>query len=199
MKRMVKSFLAIFSIFILSQNLVADEQIDLKNHLLSKISEIITVVENKTLTKGQRNLEITNEVRPMFDFELMAKLSLGKRAWKKLKIDERKQFTELYVKRMENSYSSKLDAYNGEKVEVKKIKQLKKNRITLVTDLVNGDNKFEVVYKFYKPKKQKESKDKWLIYDVEISGVSILKADQAQFREVLRKKTIYELMNSFTK
>ncbi len=197
MKKLWRVFLLVFGMFLFTQNLMADEKIELKNHLLNKISEVIEIVENKKFTKDQRNFKITEAVKPMFDFELMAKLSLGKRAWKKLNKDEREKFTDLYVKRMERSYSSKLDAYNGQKVEVKRIDQLKKNRITLITDLVDGDNKFEVIYKFYKPKKLKAGKDSWLIYDVEISGVSILKADQAQFREFLRTKTIYDLMNSF--
>ncbi|MEA2100424.1 MAG: ABC transporter substrate-binding protein [Campylobacterota bacterium] len=199
MKKMMKIFLVIFSMLIVTQNLVADEQTDLKKHLLNKIDEVIVIVEDKKLSKTQRNFKITNVARAMFDFELMAKLSLGKRAWKKLNTIERKEFTELYIKRMEHSYSSKLDAYNGEKVEVKEIKQAKKNRITFITDLVNGAEKFEVKYKFYKPKKQKTDKDRWLIFDVEMSGVSILKADQTQFKEVLRTKTIYELMEALTK
>ena len=188
-----------FSMFILNQSLFANEQLELKNHLLNKISDVVKIVEDKSLTKDQRNLKITQTVTPMFDFELMTKLSLGKRAWINLSKKDRKEFTRLYVKRMQHSYSSKLDAYNGEKIKVQKIEQPKKNRIYFVTDLVSSDGKFEVIYKFYKSRKQKEDKDRWLIFDVEISGVSILKADQAQFREFLRTKSIYDLMKSFNK
>ena len=56
----------------------------------------------------------------------------------------------------------------------------------------------EIVYKFYKPKKPISGKDKWLIYDVEILGVSILKTDKAQFREFLQTKTIFELMKELS-
>ena len=126
----------------------------------------------------------------------MAKLSLGKNVWKQLGEDEQKRFTTLYVKRMEKSYSSKLDAYTDEKVEVKEIIQAKKNRIYLLTDLINGGEKLEITYKFYKPKKKVSTKHDWLIYDVEILGVSILKADNAQFKDFLKTKTIAELMEA---
>ena len=100
---------------------------------------------------------------------------------------------------MENSYSSKLDAYSNEKVEVKKINQPKSNRISLETDLVSQDTTLAIVYKFYKPKKKVDGKDTWLIYDVEIMGVSILKADKAQFKEFLQTKSIDELMIALAK
>ncbi len=198
MKSMFKFFLLVWSLLIFTQSLVANEQVDLKNHFLNKIDEVVVVVEDKTLSTVSRNENIVNVLTPIFDFELMAKLSLGK-GFKKLSTSDKKRFTKLYVKRMEQSYSSKLDAYNNEKVEVKEIKQPKKNRIFLVTDLVNGDEKLEIVYKFYKPRKQMDGKYSWLIYDVEILGVSILKTDKAQFREFLQTKSISELMDVLSK
>ncbi len=191
---MIKKILSICIMLLLTQSLQANEQTELKEHFLKKIDEVILIVENKTLSKDKRNSEIISAITPMFDFELMAKLSLGK-AWKTLPKDDQKKFVDLYVKRMENSYSSKVDSYDNEKVEVKKIEQPKKNRMMLITDLVGKDDSLEIVYKFYKPKKQVENKDKWLVYDVEIKGVSILKADKAQFKEFLQTKSIHDLMD----
>ncbi len=194
-----KVFISIFVMgCIFSQTLVADEQADLKKHFLHLIDKITLIVKDKTLSKEIRNTNIVDVLTPTFDFELMAKLSLGKR-WKQLSKEDRKRFITLYVKRMEQSYSSKLDSYSDEKVEIKELLQPKKNRIILITDLVNKDEKLEIKYKFYKPKKQKKYKDTWLIYDVEILGISILKADKAQFKEFLRTKTIHELMDVLVK
>lgn len=190
---MKKVLLALVSLFIFTQNLVANEQTILKNHFLNKIEEVIVIVKDTSLDKTKRNSKIVESLTPMFDFTLMAKLSLGKK-WKTLNSDERKEFVKLYVERMKQSYSSKIDAYSDEKVEVTKIKQPKSNRIELVSNLVSKDNKLEISYKFYKPKNLKMDKDSWLIYDVVILGVSILKTDKAQFREYLQTKTIKDLM-----
>ena len=195
---MKKIILLIVSMFILTQNIMANEQQNLKTHFLNKIDEVIMVVKNKALSKDDRNANIVEVLTPMFDFELMAKLSLGK-VWKKLNKSDKKQFIKLYVERMKQSYSSKIDAYSDEKVEVTKIKQPKKNRIELVTDLVSSDDKLEISYKYYKPKRQKKNKDLWLVYDVVIIGVSILKTDKAQFRGFLQTKTINELMKKLVK
>jgi len=192
--KMKKIILVLVSLFIFSQNLVANEQTILKDHFLNKIDDVITIVKDKTLEKTIRNGKIVESLTPMFDFTLMAKLSLGKK-WKTLKNSDKKEFVHLYVERMKQSYSTKIDAYSDEKIEVTQINQPKKNRIELVTNLINKDNKLEISYKFYKPKNLKMDKDSWLIYDVVILGVSILKTDKAQFREYLQTKTIKELMN----
>lgn len=195
---MKKIVLMIYMCFILIQNISANEQIELKSHFLNKIDEVISIVEDKKLNKLQRNSKIIESLTPMMDFELMAKLSLGSR-WKDLSNEEQQKFVSLYVERMKQSYSSKIDAYKDEKVEVKKVEQPQEGRIAFVTDLVSKDQKLEIVYKFHKPKEKIKSKDSWLIYDVEILGVSILKTDIAQFKEFLQTKSIKELIDTLAK
>ncbi len=195
---MKKLFIVIFSIFLFSQNLMANEQDDIKSNFMKKIDEVILIVQNKNLSKEQRNNKIVNLLNPTFDFELMAKLSLGK-AWKSLAKENQEKFITLYVDRMKKSYSSKLDSYGGQKIEITSIKQPKKNRIEMVTNLISADKKFEVSYKYYKPSKIKNGKEKWLIYDAVILGVSILKTDRAQFKEFLKSKSIDDLMVQLAK
>jgi len=195
---MKKIVVIICMCFILIQNISANEQIELKSHFLNKIDEVISIVEDKKLNKLQRNSKIIESLTPMMDFELMAKLSLGSR-WKELSNEEQQKFVSLYVERMKQSYSSKIDAYKDEKVEVKKVEQPQEGRIAFVTDLVSKDQKLEIVYKFHKPKEKIKSKDSWLIYDVEILGVSILKTDIAQFKEFLQTKSIKELIDTLAK
>jgi len=193
----MKKILTILSILVIfTQTIFANEQEMVKKQFLEKIEQVVSIVKNKTLTKEERNSKIVTTLTPMFDFELMAKLSLGKK-WKRLNKDDRKKFVKLYVERMKKSYSSKLDAYSDEKVEIKKIVQPKPNRMVLITDLVSSNDKLEISYKFYKSKKIKPNKHRWLIYDVVIIGVSILKADKAQFREYLQTHSISQLMDSF--
>lgn len=197
MKNLYKILLVFFALFGM-QNAAANEQVQLQNRFLKKIDEVVLIVEDKQLSKDARNRKIVKALTPMFDFELMAKLSLGN-VWRELSAENAKKFVDLYVERMKNSYSAKIDTYEGEKVQVKKIEQPKADRIAFVTDLTGKENKLEIVYKFYKPKTKMFGKDEWLIYDVEILGVSILKTDRAQFREFLQTKSINELMDALAK
>ena len=183
---------------VVTQLSLADEISDLQGHFLQKIDEVVLIVKNKTIDKNERNSDIVKAVTPMFDFELMAKLSLGE-TWKELQKSDQDKFVKLYVERMKQSYSSKIDAYKDEKIKITSVDNLPNNRLAFNTELVGKADKLKVVYKFHKPKEHKASKDEWLIYDVEISGVSILKTDKAQFKEFLKTKSIQELMETIAK
>ncbi|MDQ1263633.1 MAG: phospholipid transport system substrate-binding protein [Campylobacterota bacterium] len=198
MLKFYKKVVLLLISLVFSQTLAANEQSDLKEHFLKKIDEVVLIVEDKKLSKDDRNAKIIKSLTPMMDFELMAKLSLGN-VWKELSKSDADKFVSLYVERMKQSYSSKIDAYKDEKIQIKSIEQAKENKITFLTDLVSKENRLEIAYKFHKPKDRKKDKDMWLIYDVEISGVSILKTDIVQFKEFLQTKNINELMDALAK
>jgi phospholipid transport system substrate-binding protein len=194
----MKKFGLILLLLGLVQFCFADDKSEVRGLLTTKINEVVNIVNNKTLDKETRNSNIVKLLDPIFDFELMAKLSLGKK-WFTLSEKDQIKFVDLYVERMKKSYSSKLDAYSGQKIEVTDIDQPKSSRIVLISNLVTEDSKFEVAYKFYKPNKKLANKENWLIYDVEIQGVSILKSDRAQFSEYLQQHSITNLMQELAK
>jgi phospholipid transport system substrate-binding protein len=178
---------------ILLQVAFANDTSYVEQKFQQKIDEVVAVVSDKSLEKELRNSKIVKILDPIFDFELMAKISLGKK-WRTLSKEQQKKFIDLYVTRMKKSYSSKLDSYSGEEIKVSNIIQPKSDRIVLESNLVTNDTTFEVVYKLYKPQAEKIDKLLWLIYDVEIQGVSILKTDRAQFSEYLQQNSIDDLM-----
>ena len=167
---------------------------NVKTNFTLTTNKIIKIIQNKKLDLQTRNDKIIEMITPMFDFKLMAKLSLGK-TWKILDKQQQNEFVKLYVKRMKKSYSSKIDKYTNEKIVINDIQQIKKNRAILKTILITQDDKLEIIYKFYKPKKQRQNKNDWLIYDVVIAGVSIVKTDKAQFKAVLKETSIEALLD----
>ncbi len=179
---------------ILGTSLFAGDKELVSKLFTEKADKVVLIVKNKKLAKDTRNAEIVKTITPMFDFKLMAMLSLGKNVWRSLNDQKQDEFTALYVKRMKESYSEKIDKFTNEKIVIDKVMQPKADRIELVTSLVDEKQKTEVIYKLYKPKKQEQKTDPWLVYDVEIVGVSILKTDRSQFKEVLKTQTIEQLM-----
>lgn len=194
----MRKLLLAFSLLFFACNLFANDQQKVQEVFVQKIDEVTTIISDKGLSKQDRNTQIVKVLEPIFDFEIMAKLSLGKK-WSTLSDEDKVKFIELYVERMKKSYSSKLDEYSGEKFEIIDLQQPKSNRIVLNTHLVSIEKKFDVLYKFYKPKAPKENKNDWLIYDVEILGISILKTDKAQFKEYLQSNTLNDLMAELAK
>ena len=102
-------------VFLMTTILNADTTTQIKKEFNNTFENIIKIVKDKSLAKEQRNQKIVNAISPIFDFELMAKLSLGK-VWKSLKKDDKKAFVDAYVSRMKKSYSSKIDGFSDEKV-----------------------------------------------------------------------------------
>ena len=119
----------------------------------------------------------------------MARLSLGKKHWKALSKAKRKEFSELFVKRLKDSYLDKLDLYTDEEIVVDEAKLTKKNRVEVLTYLVSKEDKKEMIYKLYKSKKKE-----WMVYDVDILGVSIVQTYRSQFSGILKKKSMEQLM-----
>ncbi|MDE0908171.1 MAG: ABC transporter substrate-binding protein [SAR324 cluster bacterium] len=166
----------------------ADEAAEITKMAKEKVNNIITYLRDTSLEKETRNKQIIAEVNTMFDFQLMAQLSLGKQ-WKKTKKRQRKEFVKVFVKRIQQSYLEKLDLYTDEEVIIGDAKQTKKKRAVLTTYLVSEDDKKEMIYKFRKHKKRG-----WLVYDVNILGVSFIQTYRSQFSGVLKNKSMDELI-----
>ncbi len=193
---MLRTICKIFFLFLLSTSAYAsDADIrEISSKFTQRADQIMVIVKNKNLTKEERNAQIIDVVDPMFDFMLMGQLSLGKNIWRSLDQKKKEDFTKLYVQRMKNSYSKKVDSYTDEKIVISSVSQEKANRVTLITNLVGSDGNTEVIYKYYKPNNPLPHKDNWVIYDAIIVGVSIIKTDRSQFQEVLRSHSIDSLM-----
>ena len=155
--------------------------------LKKKMDAVFEVLQNKTLTLDQRDEQITKIVSPMFDFDLMAKLTLGRKHLGQFSPEQFTQFENLFIKRLKDSYRDKLTLYTDERVVFKK-SITGKNTRQIPTEVVSKDNKVEIIYKF----RQKD--EIWKIYDVEIQGVSIVSTYRAQFDDALSQGTIEDLL-----
>ena len=165
----------------------ADEKAEVLLLIKSRIDKIVELLRNEKISKAERDKKIITTISPIFDFALMAKISLGKKHWRPLSAEERKAFIDLFVLRLQESYLDKLDLYTDEKVVVEEAVTVKK-RIHVLTHLETKDDKLEMVYKFYK------AKNNWKVYDVVILGVSVVQTYRSQFRGILKNTSFSDLM-----
>ncbi len=150
----------------------------IKSVMKSKIDTAVSLIEKK---RGQKSLrkEIENIFDEVFDYELMAKLSLGKSQFSLLNDKQQKEFTYKFEKKLKDSFFDNLNSYNNEKIQIVGLKDGKKRKI-LQTKLIKPDKVYTIDYKFYLLKDQT-----YLIYDVEILGISIIQTFKNQFARVL--------------
>ena len=178
---------AVFGLLLLSRPVVADEKIAAEEFLKSNLDAVFAVLQKKDLSQQAKNNEVAEIVTSMFDFALMAKLSLGRKYWPDLSQDKKDRFTELFVERLRQFYLNKLTAYTDEKIIYESPVAVKK-KIHIPTHLISKGKKISMLYKL------DPSNNSWKIYDVEIQGVSIIRSYRAQFREILQKGTFDELL-----
>ena len=179
--------IAVIILLLFSQSAVADDISEIDNLLKTNLDAVFTVLQKKDLDQQAKNKEIVDIVTPMFDFELMARLSLGKKHWSGLSQDKKERFTELFINRLKASYLSNFTLYTDEEVLYEPSVQVKK-KIHSPTYLISKDKKISILYKFYKAQKN------WKIYDLEIQGVSIIRSYRSQFSSILESGTIDNLL-----
>jgi phospholipid transport system substrate-binding protein len=178
---------AALGLLLFSQSVAADGKSEVEELLKNNLDAVFTVLQKKGLEQQAKNQEIVEIVTPMFDFELMARLSLGKKHWPGLSQDKKERFTELFIKRLKASYLKNFTLYTDEKIFYEPSVQVKK-KIHAPTYLISKDKKISILYKFYK------AGNDWKIYDLEIQGVSIIRSYRSQFSRILASGTIDDLL-----
>jgi phospholipid transport system substrate-binding protein len=184
----MKGFIySILFILVFSPPAAAGRTAEVETLLREKIDKVLIILKDKERAKAERDDSILKVVTPVFDFELMAKLSLGKKHWPGLPVEKRGEYSDVFIEKMKESYLEKLDLYDGEDmIYDPPIEKGKKVHMRTYLDL--KDSKMEMLYKFYKSRKG------WLIYDLEIEGVSTVQTYRSQFDGVLRDGTIDDLI-----
>ncbi len=168
------------------------------NAFALNLSEINTVMQ----TKMDKSLEILKETKGdkknaadsifklfdgIFDFKLMAKLSLSK-YYDKLSASQKEEFNQKFEASLKKSFSDKLSLYKDEILKVKSAEQKNENRYFLTSSMIiDGEEKL-VVFKFY------NDKNNWLIYDIDVLGVSIIQTYRSQFGDILENADFNALL-----
>ena len=193
-KKRIKGVLlyAVLSCLLLSLTVLADDKGAAEQFLKSKLDTVFDVLQKADLEERAKREQIEEIVSPMFDFQLMAKLSLGKKHWPALTPENKSRFTKLFVKRLKQSYLNKISTYTDEKVIYEPPVAAKK-KVHVPTSLISNGKKVSMLYKFYK------SQDRWKIYDIEIQGVSIIRSYRSQCNEILQNGTFEDLLQKLEK
>jgi phospholipid transport system substrate-binding protein len=158
-----------------------------KELLEAKIESALAVLQRKDLVQEEKNKKVVEIVEPIFDYNLMAKLTLGRKYWPELSEKKRKRFTDLFVARLKASYIDKLSLYSDEKVAYETPVQ-KGIKVQIPTKVISKNNSIAMMYKLYK------SSNSWKIYDIEIEGVSLISTYRSQFYDILGKGTVDDLL-----
>lgn len=166
---------------------LCDEAGEVGSLLKANVDAVVELLQDTALEKTKRNQQILDIITPLFDFNTMAKLSLGKKYWPTLNEKQQMKFSDLFIHRLQKSYLDKLDFYTDEKV-VYEEPFINGTKIHVPTTLLSKGSQIEMLYKFY------HTREGWRIYDVEIGGVSVMQSYRSQFDGVLQEGSIDDLL-----
>lgn len=174
-------------LFFAALTLAADEKAYVESLIKSKVNQTLSIIRQKNINEKEKKKKIFEIATPLFDFETMAKLTLGRTHWSKFTPAQRKRFTDLFIKRLKMTYLDRVTLYGNENINFKPGIVKGKRKIYVPSIITSKGENISVLYKFWKSPKG------WKIYDVEVEGVSIIRTYRSQFGQILRKGTTEEL------
>ena len=183
--------LFVVSLFWVSGQVFAQSQItaDLKG----TIDQVLEIVSDKDLKKNPtlRREKLRNVIGLRFNYKQMVMRSLAKN-YKNRSENERKEFTMLFKKLLENSYASKIENYRNETIDYVG-EQIKGKYAMVKTQIVRKDGVIDVDYKMLKETGQ------WLVYDFVIEGVSLIRNYRSQFSKIISTESYATLVSKLSK
>ena len=184
----------ILVMLICSTSLFAMRSDNVKSEMDSKIHQALSILKNKQETTEQKAQKIFKMFDEMFDYKLMARLSLGKRTWMNISDEQRKKYVDDFIKLLKESFIEKLKLYNDQKIKIEDFLKTRSSRAILKTSIIDKKDKTEVDYKFYHSKKRG-----WIIYDVIVAGVSIIQSYRKQFADLLQNGSFEDFLKDMKK
>lgn len=182
----MKKFLIVLTVLLMlpAGSLWAAEQSPTED-LRPVLQDLTDVLGDPSLMGNQRLVErrekIMSLIKRGFDFREMSKRVLG-RTWQEIDAKERDRFTGLMTKLLENVYIGKLETYSGQTIEYA-AESIRDGRAQVSTFLVDASGmKIPIHYIMHR------TADSWMVYDINIEGVSLVRNYQEQFRSILRQE-----------
>ncbi|GAQ94977.1 phospholipid transport system substrate-binding protein [Thermodesulfovibrio aggregans] len=163
-----------------------------KEQIKKTVDNVISILKDPKY-KGQKKAQqrraaLRAEISKVFDFEEMAKRSLGV-YWKDRTPQERKEFVELYKDLLERSYSGKIESYTDEEVIYTDEKIENGKFAEVKTKIITKERKeIPINYRLY------FNGNEWKVYDVVIEGVSLVSNYRSQFNKIIRTYSYQELV-----
>ena len=162
------------------------------DQLKGAIERVVKTLDNPALKGEAKVAERRSAVRKIandiFDFSEIARRSLG-RHWAARSEAEQREFVMLFGDLLERAYISKIDTYGGEKIVY--TGERAEGDIAVVTTKIISKNGTEVPIDY---RMLRKGSDRWLVYDVNIEGVSLVSNYRTQFNKIIQTSSYAELV-----
>jgi len=152
----------------------------------TSVDAIIGILKDAGLDKPAKRDKIRVVIAERFDFRAMSQRTLATN-WKKASKEEQQQFIELFAELIQNTYIGRVEAYTNEEVKYPGEK-VTNDRAVVDTLIATSSKEIPVTYKLYL------KGDRWLVYDVNIEGVSLISNYRNSYQEIVKREGLTGLL-----
>lgn len=187
--------LALMAVLFLSSTLVAaaTPNVDAsgpKEQLQQTVEAILTVLRSDCDDEVKKNQEISALVRQRFDYQTMSQGVLG-RNWLNTGEQDRSRFVALFSQLLEETYMGRIRSYKGQNI-IYADAQIRQNRAEVDTFIQSDGVDIPVTYKLI------PSESGWVVYDVVIEKVSLIRNYRSSYNDILRNKGMDSLLDEMS-
>lgn len=151
------------------------------------VDAVIACLADKSLSAQAKSDKVVEIAAPVMDFRLMAMLALGRQYWSSMTEAQRTEFSDLFVKQMQNAYLEGVASFSDERVEVGTPVKVG-DKVQVETTIYSKGEQIKVLYKLH------SSASSWKVYDIEIRGVSIVASYRSQYSQLLSGGSVEALL-----
>jgi phospholipid transport system substrate-binding protein len=166
---------------------------EITSNVRQTINSVLEIVSDPELQKNPtlKREKLRETIGLRFNYKQMVMRSLAKN-YKSRTDKEREKFTGLFKRLLENSYASKIENYQNEKINY--VGEQVKGKYALVkTQIVRSDGTIDVDYKLIK------EEGRWTVYDFVIEEVSLIRNYRSQFSKIIKTESYDALVSKLSK
>jgi phospholipid transport system substrate-binding protein len=159
------------------------------DQLKQRVDEVVRVLDNPGMKSqtAQRRTAVRKISEEIFDYPDTAKRALGQH-WNARTPEEQREFVQLFADLLDRAYFSKIDRYQGEKVRYG-AESINGNEAIVKTIIVTrAGSEVPVDYRMHM------ANGRWLVYDVNIEGVSLVSNYRTQFNKIVQTESYQTLI-----
>ncbi len=168
-----------------------DAAIEIVEQLHTVLLKVMQAADSMEFPERYSTLEPV--ITESFDTPVIAKVILS-RYWKDLTSQQHENFIHLFNQQTVATYASRFDSFNDDVFRTISVKQLKKGRILVRTEIrSNGDDPIKLDYLMHKNNGQ------WFIISVIADGVNDLSLKRAEYSTVIKNNGYEYLVTNIEK
>ena len=160
---------------------------------IDKILEILKDPDLKAEDQTEQRREALKiAIKERFSFKKMGQFSLA-RHWRTLSSEQQEEFLTLFGKLLEETYLSKIETYTNETIDYDK-EDISGSKAKVFSTIKTKEVEIPLEYRMFRA-----TSNEWMVYDILIEGVSMIKNYRTQFDELMQKGDLNNLLEELKK